>query len=129
MKKLAIFLTATAAFVCASCTTGTTDKGMNMASAGQYTTDINFNASKDVLKQAVVAAFASRGWSVEKSGDAVLAKIDHRGLKGNIKATFDDGVIHFNSEGTTLNGQPIVPLRYIDFLKSSINRELAKSVK
>lgn len=45
-------------------------------------------------------------------------------MSGRLYITFKDDAININSQGSNINGKPIVPLRLIDNLSSAIKKQL-----
>lgn len=124
MKKIKIAAIALLSLLAISCTTSTTDKSYELGAARKFDTTLNYIASKEKLKAATINALTLKHWTVKRDGDAVVASIDHRGVSGRLYITFKDDAININSQGSNINGKPIVPLRLIDNLSSAIKKQL-----
>ena len=120
MKKIKIAAIALLSLLAISCTTSTTDKSYELGAARKFDTTLNYIASKEKLKAATISALTLKHWTVKRDGDAV----DHRGVSGRLYITFKDDAININSQGSNINGKPIVPLRLIDNLSSAIKKQL-----
>lgn len=124
MKKIQILTILLCSFFAFSCTTATTDKSYEMGAKRQFDMTLKYVASKDALKEATIEALTVKKWSLQREGDAIRAKIDHRGVSARLYITFAEDTININSEGSNINGKPIVPLRLIDNLNSVIKKRL-----
>ncbi len=124
LNKLFVFI---GIFLLASCNTGTTSKSYELAEAGKHYTTLNFIASAEELREATIDALTLRKWSLSRQGDAIVAKINHRGVDGRLYITFATDTIHINSKGSNIDNVPIVPIRLIDSLNKTIRKQLYKN--
>lgn len=113
--------------MCASffgCTTGMTDLGYELAQEKKFTKAYSFDFNSPELTKAVLLALQDREWKVTSTSSPITASLKYRDCDAKLKITVQDKLVTFNSEGTTLAGEKFVPLRYIDFLKKSIEKHL-----
>ncbi len=131
MKKTLCIFAATAALVLAAfqtgCSTTTTRNSHAMAAQGntKLTYD-GFASNKTALKSAVVLALQQRKWTVVSAGDPVVAEINHGGQNAKVSVETSDGKIVFETKGSNIDGNPYVPIRYVDMLMKTVRRNLGK---
>lgn len=128
-KILHIATTAAFAALCAfgalSCSTTTTDTGYYMANKGQ--TQLRYSAEgKDAyaVRNAVVNALRARKWNVAAENFPIEASIVNRGQHAKVSITFENGNIVVETRGSTIDDTPYVPIRYVDFLMKTVNKNL-----
>ena len=126
MKKITFILFCISVFFSVSCTTTTTDRSYELGKAGKFDTILNFVASKEDLRQAMITALTVKKWNLKREGDAIRASIDHGGVSGRLYITFDTDTININSKGSNIDGTPIGPLRLIDNLTGVVKKQLLK---
>lgn len=83
-----------------------------------------YPANKAQLKSAVLKALMERKWDSKISGDTILATLNKGVINAKLSITIKDNQIEMDSAGSTLAGEPFVPLRYINFLEKSIRANL-----
>lgn len=67
--------------------------GLDPVREGQVTYEKGTSAQK--IQNAIKKAFVGRGWRLrEKESDHILARLELRGHRADVKATWGDGVIH-----------------------------------
>lgn len=126
MKKIQIILIGMLSLLAISCTTSTTDRSYEMAKNHQFDMTLNYIASKEALKTAMVKALTLKKWNLKEEGNAIRAQIDHGGVSGRLFITFEDNAININSRGSNIGGEPIVPLRLINNLNGVIRQQMVK---
>ena len=125
MKTIKYILFLTLAIFAFGCSTSTTLKSFEQAQEGNYKISYSFSASKSALESATKAALLDRGWSViSDNGGVMKASLDSHGVSGRLLITCVDNSVCFDSTGSTSDGKPIVPIRWIDMLKKSIAKNL-----
>ena len=122
---VAIFVSIATLLVCSSCTTTTTDNSIEMARLGNTKMSYSaLNKDAETVRVAVVSALQARKWKVISSDYPITASIKKGGQYAKVSITFQNGNIVIDSEGSMMNETPYVPIRYIDFLMKTVNKNL-----
>ncbi len=109
------------------CNTSTTKTSYEMAEAGQnqFTINVPDGLSMDAIERAIQFSLTNREWSVVESDvGSIEAVLSHRGISATLDISYDEDVIRIESEATDDDGKALVPLRWIEFLREDIQKQL-----
>lgn len=131
MKKIIALFTAVAAmFVAVSCTTTNTDRSYDMAKKGQTVLSYHVgNPNAETVRTAVLKSLQQRKWTVASTSFPVTAKIENRGQLAVVSITYADGMLKFDTKGSKIGDNAYVPIRYVDFLMKTINKNIVLSTR
>lgn len=131
MKKIIALFTAVAAmFVAVSCTTTNTDRSYDMAKKGQTVLSYHVgNPNAETVRTAVLKSLQQRKWTVASTSFPITAKIENRGQLAVVSITYADGMLKFDTKGSKIGDNAYVPIRYVDFLMKTINKNIVLSTR
>lgn len=131
MKKIIALFTAVAAmFVAVSCTTTNTDRSYDMAKKGQTVLSYHVgNPNAETVRTAVLKSLQQRKWTVASTSFPIAAKIENRGQLAVVSITYADGMLKFDTKGSKIGDNAYVPIRYVDFLMKTINKNIVLSTR
>ena len=131
MKKIIALFTAVAAmFVAVSCTTTNTDRSYDMAKKGQTVLSYHVgNPNAEAVRTAVLKSLQQRKWTVASTSFPITAKIENRGQLAFVSITYADGMLKFDTKGSKIGDNAYVPIRYVDFLMKTINKNVVLSTR
>ncbi len=128
MKKyLIIALAASVLGMVSGCAVYVPNEDYTMAATGNTTLKFSgFDSSKDDLQKAMLLALQQRGWALESDGNPIKAKFLGTRQTAKVSITVEKGSISIDTKGSMVDGnKPYVPSRYIDYLMSSVRKNLA----
>ncbi len=131
MKKIIALFTAVAAmFVAVSCTTTNTDRSYDMAKKGQTVLSYHVgNPNAETVRTAVLKSLQQRKWTVASTSFPITAKIENRGQLAFVSIIYADGMLKFDTKGSKIGDNAYVPIRYVDFLMKTINKNIVLSTR
>ena len=131
MKKIIALFTAVAAmFVAVSCTTTNTDKSYDMAKKGQTVLSYHVgNPNAETVRTAVLKSLQQRKWAVSSTTFPITAKIENRGQVAVVSITYTNEMLKFDTKGSKIGDDAYVPIRYVDFLMKTINKNIVLSTR
>jgi hypothetical protein len=125
MKIIIIAISAALVFLGAGCTTQTANKSYEMAAAGKMEMTYPYAASKDQIRQAAFMALVEGKYNVVREGDNLRATLSQGGVDAKLLLSFENNAMHINAKGSNVDGKPIMPLRFIDYVNKRTQKNLA----
>lgn len=128
MNKLYILISLISLVFLSACTTTTTDNSLMFAEEGESQMCVtDLRASKADIHSVLMKILHERKWRILKSGNPIVVEqlngMQHPRLTIYVKS----GEILIDSMGSVRDGVPYVPLRYMDYIRESVIRDLSKS--
>ncbi len=106
-------------------TTNTTDNSLMFGAQGNPAMVIgDLQASKADIHSVLMKILRERRWNILSDENPIVAEqlngMQHAKLKIEVKS----GKIIIDSKGSTRNGEPYVPLSYMEYIRQSLVRDL-----
>ena len=112
-------------FLSGCMTTNTTDNSLMFGEQGNPAMVIgDLQASKADIHSVLMKILRERRWNILSDENPIVAEqlngMQHAKLKIEVKS----GKIIIDSKGSTRNGEPYVPLSYMEYIRQSLVRDL-----
>ncbi|MFP4166559.1 MAG: hypothetical protein ACLFUF_05255 [Opitutales bacterium] len=105
-----------------------THENYERAERGDTTTTISVPDAvpADDARAVVVKSLVRRGWEVEDpSSEIINAKLYHRDIEAELEIEVNSDEIVMESDSQDVEGVPLVPVRWMNYLEKDINERLA----
>ena len=127
MIKIVVTIFVSIAFMlmCSSCSTTTTANSIKMARLGNTTMSYSaLNKDAETVRIAVVSALQARKWNVSSHNYPITASIEKGGQFAKVSISYQNDNIIIDTKGSKIDNKAYVPIRYVDFLMKTVNKNL-----
>ena len=83
----------------------------------------------ETVRTAVLKSLQQRKWTVASTSFPITAKIENRGQLAFVSIIYADGMLKFDTKGSKIGDNAYVPIRYVDFLMKTINKNIVLSTR
>ena len=110
------------------CTTTTTDNSLMFGGQGNPTMVIaDLRASSADIHSVLMKTLRERSWNILDDGNPIVAEQLTGSQHPKLKIYVYSGKIVIDSKGSTRGGEAYVPLRFMEFIRQSLERDLKKT--
>ena len=112
-------------FLSGCMTTNTTDNSLMFGEQGNPAMVIgDLQASKADIHSVLMKILRERRWNILSDENPIVAEQLNGMQQAKLKIEVKSGKIIIDSKGSTRNGEPYVPLSYMEYIRQSLVRDL-----